>query len=175
MVQGEARNMPLLTDIDKTIRFLQDPKNQWSQLIRSIKSAGKAGNPDALPELEEFLQHPEVAVRHAAEGAIAAIREPIAVPEAPDASLEAEAATYMVIVAGARGSGKTEFIRTIADKEELMISTEADRNGLDLGDGGLQDSARMSINDTLSWYFVTSLGQRRLDSAWELRAKNALG
>jgi len=86
-----------------------------------------------------------------------------------------EGATHMLIIAGARGSGKTEFIRTIADKESLMISAEGTQVRLDLEDGGLQDSTRMTVNDTLSWYFVTTLGQRRLDSAWELRVKNCLG
>jgi len=169
--------MPLQTDIDKTIRFLQDPKNQWSQLIRSIQAAGKAGNPDVLPDLEGFLQHPEALVRQAAQQAVTAIQEPPERAETSEsaANAEVEGATHMLIIAGARGSGKTEFIRTIADKESLMISAEGTQVRLDLEDGGLQDSTRMTVNDTLSWYFVTTLGQRRLDSAWELRVKNCLG
>src|SRR5260221_9653217 len=167
--------MPLLTDIDKTIRFLQDPKNQWSQLIRSIRAAGKAGNPDALPQLEQFIEHPEVAVRQAAQQAMIAIQNPIDTSEASDSGSEVESATYMLIIAGARGSGKTEFIRTIGDKEELMISADGEQDNLGFEDGALHDSARMTVNDNLSWYFVTTLGQRRLDSAWELRMKKSLG
>ncbi len=166
--------MLLKLDVEKSIRFLQDERSQWLRLLNAIRAAGASGDPRVVPRLEAFRDHPEALIRQAAQSALSAIADR---QEEPDVFQPENSSTdshvLTVLVAGAHGAGKTTFIQTISDKDESIVSGEED--SLDTGESSQRDYGRLSIDPGLAWYFLPTLGQKRLDSAWKLRVDRSVG
>jgi len=161
--------MLLKLDVEKSIRFLQDERSQWLHLLQAIHAAGASGDPRVVPRLEALREHPEAVVRQAAQTALEAINEQEGQEPGVFESNPGSADSHVlnILVAGAHGAGKTAFVHTISDKEELIVAGEDD--SLDAEEPSERDYGRLSIDPGLAWYFLPTLGQKRLDPAWKLR------
>ncbi|HLY27115.1 MAG TPA: ADP-ribosylation factor-like protein [Aggregatilineales bacterium] len=163
-------------DIEKSIRFLHDERSQWLHLVQSIQAAGESRDQRVVPQLEGLLEHPESVIRQAAQTALSALTQ----SEPQEAGTfygipgAAESHVLTVLVAGAHGAGKTAFIHTISDRVELVVPNESD-DTLNAEEPSERDYGRLSVDSALAWYFLPTLGQKRLDSAWKLRVDKGCG